>query len=393
MLADFRISNLNFLALIPLKLLYNIVNPNNMSIKHAQKPRFLITTALESSWKHDCPILFLGEWCKRYDRSHIWASLDFEVAEPYGLCEGQKDNDHATVVNVSEKLLIALKDFLNHYHMVDYDLRFWRIVLGHWVHRYVSVVWNRWYTIKKTLFNYKISGSLSFDSTSYKLTTLDSLSFIWACSDDRWNHELYLRILRQYSDTTLVVGSNSLGSLNGFREPSESLSKRLPSKRLLRKMIAGTLQSLSKKNDALVINTYLPLLQEFKLQVRLGQIPQLWDSGKRIVVEPDFDLRKRLTLNNSGFPQFEKFLYSLVLEALPTCYLEGFPSLQHQVSRLPWPKSPKFIFTSSNFDTDEVFKVWAAHMVRNGVPYYTGQHGANYGVSKGRMRILLTKLS
>jgi putative transferase (TIGR04331 family) len=46
---------------------------------------------------------------------------------------------------------------------------------------------------------------------------------------------------------------------------------------------------------------------------------------------------------------------------------------------MPWPKKPKFIFTSNNFDTEEIFKVWAASKVEEGVPYIVGQHGNNYG--------------
>ena len=44
--------------------------------------RFLITTADERSWRTDRPVLFLGEWCKLYDRRHVWSNLDAKVV-PY----------------------------------------------------------------------------------------------------------------------------------------------------------------------------------------------------------------------------------------------------------------------------------------------------------------------
>lgn len=34
--------------------------------------RYLITTADERTWKFDRPVLFLGEWCRLYDRRHVW---------------------------------------------------------------------------------------------------------------------------------------------------------------------------------------------------------------------------------------------------------------------------------------------------------------------------------
>ena len=34
-------------------------------------PRYLITSADELLWKFDRPVIFLGEWCRRFDRKHI----------------------------------------------------------------------------------------------------------------------------------------------------------------------------------------------------------------------------------------------------------------------------------------------------------------------------------
>jgi hypothetical protein len=50
--------------------------------------RHLITTADERTWKFDRPVLFLGEWCRLYDRKQVWGGMDGIVAEPYGLQAG-----------------------------------------------------------------------------------------------------------------------------------------------------------------------------------------------------------------------------------------------------------------------------------------------------------------
>ena len=34
----------------------------------------LVTTALEDTWGTDEEILFLGEWCKLYDRKSMWCN-------------------------------------------------------------------------------------------------------------------------------------------------------------------------------------------------------------------------------------------------------------------------------------------------------------------------------
>jgi putative transferase (TIGR04331 family) len=72
----------------------------------------------------------------------------------------------------------------------------------------------------------------------------------------------------------------------------------------------------------------------------------------------------------------------MVFELLPVCYLEDFEKLTKEVQKLPWPNRPKFIFTSNAFDTDEVFKLWAATKVESGSKYVVGQHGNNYSTHR-----------
>ena len=44
--------------------------------------RLLITTALEETWGDGQPVLFLGEWCRRYSLKDHWSKMDAEVL-PY----------------------------------------------------------------------------------------------------------------------------------------------------------------------------------------------------------------------------------------------------------------------------------------------------------------------
>ncbi|MEK9810779.1 MAG: hypothetical protein VW362_10050, partial [Candidatus Nanopelagicales bacterium] len=39
----------------------------------------LVLTALEETWGSDEPLLFLGEWCKRYERRHVWSERTSET--------------------------------------------------------------------------------------------------------------------------------------------------------------------------------------------------------------------------------------------------------------------------------------------------------------------------
>ena len=69
-----------------------------------KQKRYLITTADERTWKFDRPVIFLGEWCRLYDRKHVWESMDAVVAEPYGLGMVKKDADYAEARQLEDKI-------------------------------------------------------------------------------------------------------------------------------------------------------------------------------------------------------------------------------------------------------------------------------------------------
>ena len=55
------------------------------------KSRYLITTSNYLTWKYDRPVLFLGEWCKKYDEN--LNNLNYEIVKPYGIGYKNRDKD------------------------------------------------------------------------------------------------------------------------------------------------------------------------------------------------------------------------------------------------------------------------------------------------------------
>jgi putative transferase (TIGR04331 family) len=80
--------------------------------------------------------------------------------------------------------------------------------------------------------------------------------------------------------------------------------------------------------------------------------------------------------------KYLSILSSMLFNFLPTCYLEGFNKLKVVANEMGFPKSPKFIFTSNSYSTDEVFKYWSAVKAEEGVKYIIGQHGSNFGTNR-----------
>jgi putative transferase (TIGR04331 family) len=362
--------------------------------------RLLVTTALEETWGGDVPVLFLGEGCRLYSRKHIWSKMDALVAKPFGMEPEEMLSSADFIDGLTSQILSELTGVLNEHHKVQYSERYWNILLGHWLKRYVSVAFNRYYTLDQALKNYEVTGTSILKDVDYDLATSDSLSFIWVCNDDRWNHTLYSRIMTFRGDIALnQVLAHSGGSgkfvcevkrvrtlllqASGMRQKLLIIASLLDAGVLVDKSMKWMLNVISPRfrsdTDAFIISSYLPIKEDIKLHFALGQVPQYWRSLPFKQVGVDSEQRASLKLNYDHFKAFEKYVRWQLPEVIPTCYLEGYKNLIAAAEKTMWPKKAKFIFTSNCFDTDEVFKVWTALKVEQGTPYFVGQHGSNYG--------------
>ena len=354
--------------------------------RHDGLTRHLVTTALEESWPTDRPLLFLGEWCRRYRRREHWSRLDTVIAPAYGVTAEDKDCDSAEVRRVAELFLAHLAAALDAFHGEQHSVRYWRIILGHWVIRYVSVVYNRYAALKNALAIGGIDGTTVLDTCGYTLATDDSDSFVWAANDDLWNHVLYARILDEMdaSDCALPVhtGARYTTVAGRFVRPVQALPMQRRVSDRVGEVAMALLPRLSRGHDAFLMSTYLPLGPRVRLELSLGQVPQLWRGTGNGSAVPSADVRAKLPRIVLGNGEFDRLVGELWREVIPACFVEGHGALRTGADELAWPRRPRFVFTSNAFDTDEQFKIWVAGKVEEGVTYIVGQHGNNYGTHR-----------
>ena len=345
--------------------------------------RYLITTALEESWPEKRPLLMLGEWCRRYDRRAHVSGLDTQLAPPRGMTAAEKVRDGAEVRRVVEEMLPEIGAALDAHHGGEHSVRYWRIVLGHWLIRYVSVLYNRYTALSGVIATHEIEGTTVLDTDCYSLATADSDGFVWATDDDLWNHVLYARIVEFLAIRGRTIPINRADwirrSEQGFSRQALPVRSTGQLSSLATRLAAILLPKLARERDAFLLSTYLPASQRARLELSLGQVPQLWRPGPAPGSPPNAMVRKRLPSLARSENEFELLARELWREVIPACFVEGYRTLVTRAGELGWPRRPRFVFTSNAFDTDEQFKVWIAGKVDEGTPYIVGQHGNNYG--------------
>lgn len=342
--------------------------------------RFLITTADEHTWPKDQPILFLGEWCKRYDRRHIWASMD-SITVPYHWNDRKKlHRDYLYLQRLYEELLQELTEKLNDIHGVNYSLRYWRILIGPWLCFFVEMLFDRWEMIQKVINDYDVAGVKVLDMTQDQVVPNDEAQFHSLYVEDSWNEAIYGALLQGW--TNVPVEKEQLDTQRRLPKTQLAMAsnRRLISK-LARHAASFFSQCCIREDNAFFISSYLPILQDFRLQWLLGQVPNFWSCIQPPQAQVDWT-RRHWQLGRSGVKDFPAIVREMIPRHIPKLYIEGYSELRELCRSLPWPKKPRLIFSSNSFYSDDVFKAWAAEKVEKGAPFVVGQHGGNYGIGR-----------
>jgi len=350
--------------------------------------RFLVTTAIEDTWPAtDVPILFLGEWCRLYDRKLAWQKYDSKVV-PYHWDDRNKlYNDYQYLRSVYESSLSLLVDRLNTIHNCEYSVRYWRILVGPWLGYFIQALFDRWFMLRKAITSYDILGVNVIDCREDHLVSNDMVDFLKAFVDDSWNEMMYGHVL---ASTTVSFNISNIPRPNREAAIRKAILCRASSsslKRSLAKQVSRFLGFFSGNDSYFFLSSYLGIKNDFLLQLSLGQVPQLWRpidapiSGYS-TASRQWKLSNTEPSLTDSHDDFQNLVLNLIPKHIPIAYLEGYPLLQELTKRLQWPQQPKTIFTSNSYLSDDVFKAWTGEKVESGSPLVIGQHGGSFGMSR-----------
>lgn len=342
--------------------------------------RFLVTTALEETWPvDDVPILFLGEWCRLYDRKPVWEKRDVVVA-PYHWDDRERlYKDYLYLQTLYEELLSELAIKLNAFHRVNHSVRYWRIIVGPWLGYFVQMLFDRWAMLRRVVRENNISGARVMQRLDESLVPNDMADFHSLFIGDAWNEAIYGQLLAWMKIPVEKVDARGDALVPASNAPKLSFSRK--AKRALAQVASHISGAFCRDNEYFLIATYLPLNQDLLLQLKLGQVPRLWRPVAAPITPVNRSMRQWQMSEPENADDFPAIVRTMIPRHIPTVYLEGYRELLAVIEKLPWPKRPKAIFTSISFSSDDMFKAWAAEKVESRAPLVIGQHGGNYGMA------------
>jgi len=341
---------------------------------------FLATTALEEFWDFEHPLLFLGEWCCRYDRRTIWQPLQSTmIPNPWVKAQQRKDF-YYYIKKMYEEVLLSISDAMNRMHNVDKGVTYWRIVMGPWLYWYITALYDRYVRLSYVIGQYSDVTTLGLAQASFvsPRDTLDSLQML---NDDPYNLQICTELLHSMGMDFPTREVTNIGRPDSAERTG---LKKNDVRAVLGKMGRHIFRKMGKwgahYHPILIRNIFFTGFQEIELMLRTGC--KVWSIGGELddppVLPMDHQMRSHLRLPICRNDEFSCHLNKLLSEAVPQSFVERYGVLREKADN-EFPSTPRIIFSSSRWYHDELFKVWAAECQEKKTKLVGLQHGGVYG--------------
>lgn len=333
---------------------------------------FLATTALSDFWTEDTKekITFLGEWCTtnpRYDDFENKTIFDFQW-------KSQIDIKNASLYSqqVNNEILSILTDFLNNFHCVNENKRYWEIILGNWLQVFIDFVYDRYITLKRFIaINPNFTTTvLSKDSF---VTPIEYKDFINHIISDSYNLQLYSQILNflGYDHEEKVCNRNIQTSCFNSLNSSSAFG-------IFLNII------LYLKNCDIVLSTpyfnnhrssILKLFCNSKFGISLDNFSETFSLNINI---NKAQREKISSIERENSDEFVNLILFLLDVNLPALFFEAYSEFNNIVFARK-RKVAKLYVTASAIHSNYIYKFWIAKN-REKITLAIIQHGGGYGI-------------
>ena len=115
----------------------------------------LVTTALEDTWGSNEEILFLGDWCKLYERKNIWVNRKSITLEDTFSDRARRFAAYKYTDEVFDRAMTLLTDSFTGLHKTDYPIRFWKTMCEQWLRIFITSTYYNWEYVSDMIGNFQ----------------------------------------------------------------------------------------------------------------------------------------------------------------------------------------------------------------------------------------------
>ncbi|MFH1724208.1 MAG: LIC12162 family protein [Elusimicrobiota bacterium] len=324
-----------------------------------------VTPAVEF-WDTNDELLFIGPWCARYDRRSDWEGMRRSFARDPWLNEGRVHAGRLESERLFAEIFPPLVHTINRLHSVNMPERYWRILTGPWLIRYIHFVLDRHERLKAAFEDHPELKTTQLDHRDYA-TARDTLEFQTLGFTDAYNLQIASQLM-------------SLCSRNfPTRRLPDDLRPELPLPAIGRKRRLADWAVRKAGPPVLLTELFADRKDQWRLLASLtGRGAQF--VGRLPPPPPASDWAARDELADIEASEgISRALVALLPQNFPSLYLEGFAAARERIRR-GWRRRPKVLVSAEGWVFNEALKFAGAEFYRSGTTLIGAQHGGGYGV-------------
>lgn len=292
------------------------------------------------------------------------------------------------------EIMNCIKYELNLLFNKNFDQKFYEIVIGSWLRKFIQQFILKYKNIIEISKNLKIHSATIYETKSFNFFTSETHTIQHATNDNLWNSCIYSYILNNL-DLNIELKSidppeKKFDDRNYLNNTSSKNNKK-NLKEIFINLYSYFVNLIPNYSNIFMYNTGFNLLCEKKIDLMCGQIPRIYSIRSKFDystydknLRKKFNFRKFVKNNNSSHDKEFKEIFNLIIcmldKSLPIFLVEDFNRLIKFIEKLNFPKNPKVICTSYAFEGDEPFKFYLAikKFFSPKIKYFVYQHGGSY---------------
>jgi putative transferase (TIGR04331 family) len=286
----------------------------------------------------------------------------------------QRVSEGLSEIDSARPLVLAnVKRLLDEFHGVNYSPRYYDIILGDWVERYLHLV----YVATQQLATNKSQAPKSVDVSKIQLFG-DSAEFFA-------NYPELPDIASEAIKSVIFNGPEGISISKSVVNIRNSFSIGFREK-----LAAGILRFIASRSSNSVL-----FVKPISGKVRFSWVANMfaWRKWARhddlgfsffVSVNPDNEWRSKNILSISENSKLSDVANSILPVFIPVCFVEAFQSIKDQVKKAR-PKRFEHVYSAQALWTHFAFKVLAAEWCEQGTKLHYHQHGGWYGLDESHV--------
>ena len=343
----------------------------------------IVLTRMDNFIKENYQNIYLSRGCFSYNFEKKYPNEQKKIIRYHWDNYEKLKKDKEYFNDLLDRIFPPLTNKLNLIQNKNLSIKFWEILIMHWLHSFIYINFDHWEMVNSLDFtekNYCID-TLEFDEKEIIPRTLED--YIRLFGSDSWRHAMIKKILgykfsKNDKKIDYVIEIKLKNDIKEIRNSIENYQNNLIKKGIINfyNKIFGF---ILKKQKFFIARSYLGKVKEFLLNISLFQLPTIFVPNiYSLSSEPDLRMRKEADLDFFPKNDFEKFLKDEIMIQLPISFLEGFNEIGKMIEKLSFPQAPKCIFVSNSHHKSLLTRL-CANNVDNKCKIIHGQYGGSYG--------------